>query len=125
MQYNAETPEEYLDLLEDDWRREKLEHIRSLIQEKAPHLDEGIEYKMLQYADEKGSVFHLNAQKNYVGLYVGDVKKIDPDDELLQGIDKGKGCIRIKKSNTIADTHIGEFIERAVTLRAQGIDIEC
>lgn len=125
MQYNADTPQAYMDLLEDDWRRAKLEHIRALIQEKAPHLKEGIEYKMLQYADEKGSVFHLNAQKNYVGLYVGDIKKIDPNDELLKGIDKGKGCVRIKKTNMISDTDIGAFIERAITLRAQGTDIEC
>ncbi len=125
MQYNADTAEAYMDQLEDDWRREKLEHVRALIKDAAPHLKEGIEFKMLRYADEKGSVFHLNAQKNYVGLYVGDIKKIDPNDELLKGIDKGKGCVRIKKTNTISDTNIGAFIERTITLRAQGIDIEC
>ncbi len=125
MQYNADTAEAYMDQLEDDWRREKLEHVRALIKDSAPHLKEGIEFKMLRYADDKGSVFHLNAQKNYVGLYVGDIKKIDPNDELLKGIDKGKGCVRIKKTNTISDTNIGAFIERTITLRAQGIDIEC
>ncbi len=125
MQYNADTAEAYMDQLEDAWRREKLEHVRALIKDAAPHLKEGIEFKMLRYADDKGSVFHLNAQKNYVGLYVGDIKKIDPNDELLKGIDKGKGCVRIKKTNTISDTNIGAFIERTITLRAQGIDIEC
>ena len=64
MQYNVNTPAEYLDALDNDWRREKLLQLRNIIHAKAPNLKEGIEYKMLNYYDEKGTVFHLNAQKN-------------------------------------------------------------
>ena len=125
MQYDVKTPAEYFTALEEDWRKEKLLLLRDLIKTKAPNLEESIEYKMLCYRDVKGAIFHLNAQKNFVGLYVGNAKKIDEDGSLLKGIDCGKGCIRFKKSNIIADTRIDEFIERAVTLRNAGKDIDC
>ena len=35
MQYNALTPTEYLQVLEEDWRKEKLLQIRDIILEKA------------------------------------------------------------------------------------------
>lgn len=125
MQYDAKTPSEYIKILNDDWRREKLEEVRALIKSKAPSLSEGINYKMLSYGDKNGNVFHLNAQKNYVSLYVGNVAKIDPDGELLKGINIGKSCIRFNKSPSLSSTRIEEFIERAVQLWKQGADIEC
>ena len=111
--------------LEDDWRREKLESIRALIKSKAPDLVEGIQYKMLSYSDKRGTPFHLNAQKNFVGFYVGDVKKIDTDGDLLKGIDVGKGCIRFKKNINIVDTRFEEFFEKAVDYWKSGKDISC
>jgi len=45
----------------------------------------------------------LNAQKNYISLYVGDRHKIDPEMKLLKGLNLGKGCIRISKSKSIPD----------------------
>ena len=125
MQYEAKTPAQYIKNLEDDWRREKVKELRALIKIKAPDAVEGINYKMLSYSLGEGVLFHLNAQKNYVSLYVGNIKKIDPKGSLLRGFDLGKGCIRIKKSAVIADTRIAEFIERAIELRKQGADIGC
>ncbi len=125
MQYDAKTPSEYIKVLNDDWRREKLEEVRALIKSKAPSLTEGINYKMLSYGDKNGNVFHLNAQKHYVSLYVGNVEKIDPDGELLKGINIGKSCIRFNKSLSLSSTRIEEFIERAVQLWKQKADIEC
>ena len=125
MQYEVDLPEEYVAALEDDWRKEKLLKLRSIIKTKAPQLEEGIEYKMLRYSDGQGTIFHLNAQKNYVSLYVGNAEKIDPDGRLLEGIDVGKGCIRFKKPVNISDTLIEEFISRTIDLREQGKDIDC
>jgi len=125
MQYDAKTPDEYLKMLADDWRREKLEELRALIIEKAPDFEEGIGYKMLSYGDSRGVVFHLNAQKNHVGLYVGNAKKIDPDGGLLAGIDVGKGCLRFKKSSLVSETRIDEFIAKTVELWKRGDDIAC
>ena len=125
MQYDVKTPAEYMDALEDDWRREKLENLRTLIKSKAPNISEGINYKMLSYGDDTGTLFHLNAQKQYVSLYVGNAKKVDPDGSLLQGLNVGKGCIRFKKSVSIADTRIDEFIERSIDMWQRGEDIYC
>lgn len=125
MQYDAKTPAEYMEMLNDDWRRETLSNLRAIIQSKAPTFDEGIQYKMLSYGDRRGPLFHLNAQKHYVSLYVGDAKKIDPDGSLLNGIDVGKGCIRFKKSVSLSETRIDEFVERAVELWNQGENLGC
>ena len=125
MQYEAQTPTDYLSEIEDDWRKQKLLAIRALIRSKAANYAECISYKMLGYKDDKGIVFHLNAQKNFVGFYVGDIKKIDVDGCLLTGLDVGKGCIRIKKSTILKETQLEEFIDRTIVLRKQGKDIEC
>jgi len=125
MQYNVTTPVEYIDALEKDWRLNTLQELRKIIKLKAPDYIEGIHYKMLGYSDKKGLVFSLNAQKNYVSFYVGNTKKVDPSGTLLKEVNLGKGCIRFKKTNSIANTRIDAFIERAVDLRKQGIDIGC
>ncbi len=125
MQYDAETPEEYLRDLDDDWRREKLLELRQILFAAAPHLIEGINYKMLSYSDERGTVFHLNAQKHYVSLYVGNAQRIDPGGDLLDGLNIGKGCIRFSKSVDVSATRIDEFVGRAIALRQQGEDIDC
>ena len=80
---------------------------------------------MLSYGDERGAVFALNAQKGYVSFYVGNADKVDPSGELLGNLDRGKGCIRFKKSVKVPDTAIGAFISRAAAMRRQGGDIDC
>ncbi|OJJ14959.1 hypothetical protein BKI52_41130 [marine bacterium AO1-C] len=123
MQYDVQTPTEYIEALEQDWRKEKLETIRALLLEKAPELAEGIRYKMLSYGEEP--VFCLNAQKNYVSLYVGDIEKVDPEGQLLKGLNMGKGCIRFTKTKKVEETNIGAFIERTFNLWKQGVDVGC
>lgn len=125
MHYDVETPSHYLEALEDDWRREKLLELRDLIFSKAPDIDESIEYKMLRFGDDKTSVFHLNAQKNYVSLYVGNIKKIDKTGELLKGLNVGKGCIRFKKSLPLSETRIAEFIEHTIHMWRDNGDTAC
>lgn len=125
MQYEAKTPAEYITVLEEDWRKEKLQAIRKIIKEQAPGLVEGINYKMLSYGNETGIAFHLNAQRGYVSFYVGDAKKVDSTGELLKGIDVGKGCIRFKKSTNISETRFDEFLKIAYQKWVKGVDIDC
>ena len=124
MQYEATTPKEYLSQLEDDWRKPKLEQLRAIILNN-PGIQEGIKYKMLSYADEKGVFIQLNAQKNYVALYVGNASKVDPSGDLLQGIDHSKGCLRFKKNTAVEDTRIEEFVKLAIKKWKEGEDIGC
>lgn len=122
---DAETPLEYLDQLEDDWRRNTLLSIREIIKKKAPQLEEQIHYKMLGYGIDDDFAFHLNAQRAYVSLYVGNISKIDPDGELLRGMNIGKGCIRFSKSTEVSGTAIETFIARGFEMWRAGEDIDC
>ena len=125
MQYDVTTPKEYINAIDDDWRKEKLLALREIIQTKAPEIAEGIHYKMLSYGDDNRFAFHLNAQRNYVSLYVGNIDKIDPSGELLKGVNRGKGCIRFTKSVFITGTQIEAFIEKAIDLWRQGENLNC
>jgi uncharacterized protein YdhG (YjbR/CyaY superfamily) len=125
MQYDVKTPTEYLELLEADWRKDKLVEIRTLIKKHGPELKEGIRWGVLAYSHAKGGGFALNAQKNSVNFYVGTVKKVDPTGVLLAGLDVGKGCIRFKKSTIVSDTRIEDFIKKAVTMLRNGEDCGC
>ena len=125
MQYDVNTPAEYLKQLPNDWRKSQLEALRQLIQTTAPELDEAIEYKMLRYGRGDKSLFHLNAQKNYVSLYVGNLDKISGARQLLSGLSLGKGCIRITKTMDVAHSGLPTFIQQAVSLWQQGKDTDC
>lgn len=125
MLYDVKSPEEYLKQLPDDWRHEKVNALREIIKDKRPKLTEKINYKMLAYGDDDNIVFCLNAQKNYVSLYVGNASKVDPDGRLLKGLNVGKGCIRFTKSVEISDTRIDEFVKRAVEMWENGEDFDC
>lgn len=125
MQYEAATPKEYFELLDDDWRKEKLLIVRRFIMDYAPELEEGIQYKMLSYGNGSSGLFGLNAQKSYVSLYVGDIEKIDNAKELLAGFDYGKGCIRIKKSLDLHDSTLEEFVKVAIDTWRSGGSTSC
>ena len=124
MQYDANTPDDYIKGLEEDWRKETLLTLRDMLLN-AGVLDEGIKYKMLSYGKDDNIPFQLNAQKNYVSLYVGNAEKVDPDGSLLQGIDVGKGCIRFKKTLDPKTTRINEFINKATDMWQKGADMDC
>jgi len=125
MQYDAASPKEYLENLESDWRKEKLMQVRDLIIKNGSDLIEYMEYKMLAFGYEEKAVFHLNAQKSYVSLYVGSIDKINQASQMLVDLDMGKGCIRIKKSVKINETGLEEFIQKTIELWEKGGDTEC
>ncbi|MGH1539234.1 MAG: iron chaperone [Arenicella sp.] len=125
MQYDVSNPQEYLEALDLDWRKEKLQELRDIILKQDSAIWETISYKMLCFKLNDSELFHLNAQRGYVSLYCGNTKKIDPEGELLKGLNIGKGCIRFTKTKDISKTSIESFINRAVLLVKEGIDIGC
>jgi uncharacterized protein YdhG (YjbR/CyaY superfamily) len=125
MQYDADSPAEYLSMLADDWRKTKLLEVRALLKKHAPHLKETIQYKMLSYADDAGGLFALNAQKDSVTFYVGNASKVDTTGELLKGLKSGKGCVKFGKTVSVADTRFGEFVKKAMAMRQRGEDFGC
>jgi uncharacterized protein YdhG (YjbR/CyaY superfamily) len=125
MQYDAASPKEYLENLDTDWRKEKLVQVRDLINTHGKDLTEYMEYKMLAFGYNEKAVFHLNAQRAYVSLYVGNIEKVERAREMLDGLDIGKGCIRIKKSVNIGETKLEGFIKKTIDLRRKGGDTDC
>ena len=125
MLHDASTPEQYLSKLPEDWRKHTLIQLRELILREGADLEESIHYKMLGYGAEDRFVFHLNAQRGYVSLYVGDISKIDPTRGLVSGLDVGKGCIRFKKTTSVPETRIDTFIDRAIARWRAGHDDGC
>jgi len=125
MQYEVKSPSEYLDKLENDWRRDRLNQVREMIKKHGPDLNEGIQYKMLAYDLDGKSIFNLNAQRAYISLYVGTINKVDNAHELLKAFDTGKGCIRIKKRVEIQETGLEEFIKRTIALWKKGGNTAC
>lgn len=125
VQYDAKTSDEYLEVLEDDWRKEKLLEVRQMILAYAPEFDEVIRYKMLNYGKDADYVFALNAQKHYVSLYVGTIDKVENVEALLDGYSYGKGCIRIRKTIRIEQTELERFIRKTVDMWRDGEDTTC
>lgn len=125
MQYESKNAIEYVENLETDWRKEKLEEVRNMIKSIGPDLKEGIEYKMLSYHMDDKPIFHLNAQKAYVSLYVGTITKVANSETLLKEFYVGKGCIRIKKNTNIPETKLNEFITMTLFLGKQGGNTDC
>lgn len=127
VQYDVDTPNEYLELLEEDWRKEKVLRIREMILKHAPELNESIRYKMLNFGilEADDYLFALNAQKHYVSLYVGDILKVDPSGDMLIDFNLGKGCIRIRKTIDIEETGLEEFIKKTIDLWHDGHDVNC
>ena len=125
MLYDVKTPEEYLEMLESDWRKDKLQEVRAMIKGQAPHLIEGIAYKMLCYGNGATNIFHLTAQQAYVSLYVGTIDKIENARELLKEFNMGKGCIRIKESINLSETKIEVFIQKVLQTWNEGGNTDC
>lgn len=125
MLYDVKTPPEYLELLEDDWRKSHLLKIRAMIQEAAPKIVERINYKMLAFGSDTEELFHLNAQQAYVSLYVGNIETIDPDRKLLSSYSLGKGCIRFRKTSDLDDPGLKTFIDKALDLFREGDAVDC
>lgn len=125
MVYDAKTPEEYMSLLDPDWRKETVEEMRLLIKKLCPELKEGIEYKVLAYGNGTKNIFHLNAQQAYVSLYVGNIDKVENGRTLLKEFNMGKGCIRIKKSINLSETKIDEFIIQVMDTWLKGGNTDC
>ena len=100
MQYDAATPKEYLSLLDDDWRKARLMGIREMFLA-VPGVEEGVSYKMLGYHKDGAGFAHLNAQRGFVGVYLGELEKLDPGGALRAGMNCGKSCLRVRKRDDL------------------------
>jgi hypothetical protein len=111
MIYDADSPEAYLSLLDDDWRKERLYEIRDIFLE-VPGASEGLQYKMLHYSVDAASLGLLNVQSGYVAIYMDNLAALDPHGTLRTGLDCGKSCVRVKKRTDMKK--VADLIARRV-----------
>lgn len=125
MQYDVKSPPEYFRILQEDWRKELLLNVRYILLSQSEILKESIEYKMLSYQLRNKTVFHLNAQKHFVGLYIGSIDKLEGSEKIRQSFDCGKGCIRIKKGDMDKLNLLNDFIRKVIEKEKMNEDIGC
>ena len=111
MQYEADTPKEYFQVIEDDWRKERLLAIRDMML--AEGASEGMGYGMLRYEVGGGILAHLNAQKHYVGVYLGELEDIDPGSIIRGNMNCGKSCLRVRKRDDL------DVVRKLISLKAE------
>ena len=101
MIHTATSPDEYLRVLPDDWRKERLLHVREMLLAQ-PGATEGMRYGMLGYDLNEKHLAVMNVQRRYVSLYMDSLSDLDPNGDLLEGMDYGRACLRIKKTTDMA-----------------------
>ena len=135
MQYEASTPNDYIDQLPED-RKGPVGTLRKTILDNLPKgFEEGINYKMLGYYVPLSAYpdgYHCNpklpvpfmnvaSQKNFVALYhMGIYAKKELLDWFVAEypkhskykLDMGKSCIRFKKVEAIPYELIGELVQK-------------
>jgi len=135
MQYEATTPEDYIDQLPED-RKNPVGTLRKTILDNLPKgFEEGINYKMLGYYVPHSAYpdgYHCNpklpvpfmnvaSQKNFVALYhMGIYAKKELLDWFVAEypkhskykLDMGKSCIRFKKVDAIPYELIAELVRK-------------
>lgn len=114
MQRNVNSPAEYLAEVPPE-QLPLIKHIRQLIKESAPDLQESIRYGMLAYEDH-GGLFALAAQKHYVSLYVLATQAIEDMSTELKSINHGKGCLRFKRLDNFPTENIRKLLLHACCL---------
>jgi uncharacterized protein YdhG (YjbR/CyaY superfamily) len=135
MQYDASTPEEYLEMIPEE-RKPAMEKLRSVILKNLDKgFEEGMNYKMIGFyvphsnypngyhCDPKLPLPFMNiaSQKNFIAVYhMGIYAKKDLYDWFVSEyskhckykLDMGKSCIRFKRIDDIPYDLIGELTSK-------------
>lgn len=123
---SAQTPEEYIEALEQP-RRQEVEKIHKLIQQtlpsQKPHILSGmIGYGTYHYRYASGregdwSLIALASQKNYISLYICSVENgeyiAESYKKALPKASIGKSCIRFKRLEDVDTNVLIEIIKKA------------
>jgi uncharacterized protein YdhG (YjbR/CyaY superfamily) len=115
MQRNAANPSDYIGMVPAA-QRPLLDHLRALIVEAGPRLQEGLRWGMLCYEDT-GALFALAAQKHHVALYVMATQALRDFDAQLAGVDHGKGCLRFRTLAAVPTETLRGLLAHATSLR--------
>lgn len=100
VQSKAQTVDEWLHQVEPE-RAAALTEVRRLCHERLTGWEERMQWGMPGYGPAgSDAAVSFNSQKQYVALYIG-ATTLDRFADRLQGIDRGKGCLRYRRPEAI------------------------
>ncbi len=82
-------------------RKEALSKFRKLCREILVGYDEIMAYKMPAYTRDNAVEIGFASQKNFIAFYVAIHEVMLSNEDLLKGLNHGKGCIRYANPNKI------------------------
>ena len=112
MKREADSPEAYRASL-DEKDRTLVDHVRRVILEVAPSVEEGVRYGMLDYP----GLANLAAQKRYVALYVAS-EVLARHADAFPGVDRGKSCLRFVRVSQAEPAALRALLEDVRAFRA-------
>lgn len=78
-----------------------LEQVRALARKCLPDHEEAMQYGMPVYRRNGVTEFGFASQKQYLSLYIARPDVLVRNAAALAGLDRGKGCIRYRKPETM------------------------
>ena len=123
---SAETPAQYIDMLEEP-RRSDIRELDMLIRKLAPKLEPHLQSGMLAYGryhyrgkTTEGEWFHIGlaSHKNYISLYVmaGDAATggylAESYKERLPKANIGRSCVRFKRLSDVDRAQLSDLISK-------------
>ena len=82
-------------------RRPVLKKLRGLCRKVLAGYKEDIQYGMPVYQNGDAAEVAFASQKNYIAIYFLKAGILETHQALLSGVDKGKGCLRFRKAESI------------------------
>ncbi len=97
-----------------DQVREILNHIRKIIKENAPEVQESIAYGMPAYKTHKKPLVYFGAFKSHIGFYATPTGHIEFQEELSK-YKQGKGSVQFPIDDIIPYDLIGRIVKFRVS----------
>jgi uncharacterized protein YdhG (YjbR/CyaY superfamily) len=97
---DAATVDEYIAEAPAD-RRHALNLLRSLCRDELTGFDEAMRYGMPSYLRADAVEVSFASQKNHIALYILRKAAVRANAERLDGLSRGKGCIRFRRPEQI------------------------
>lgn len=113
MQSQAKNVDQYLKEAPEE-RRDALKKLRGLCKEILIGYEESMAYKMPSYKNNGQVEVALASQKQHLCIYILKHDVMLSNQDLLKGINHGKGCIRYANSKKIDYDLIKKLLEETV-----------
>ena len=123
------TPDEYIESIPDERRRNDIRRLHEMIRRAAPNLEPSVEaggigygtyhYRYATGREGDAAIIALSSRKQYISLYVsatvGDKYLPETYVDRLPKADIGKVCVRIKRLTDVDESVLEQLIREGAT----------